>query len=444
MSSARTRSSSSDREPGRHRPGSAASLGRLPTLPLLILLGIVTGLALMAMANVVTEPNPLPERQSGDAAANVALVRSFYAAANAVLGTGDAAPLDALLAPGFVEHPATVGGGAGRANLVHELQALGSVFPGLRLVVDSAEATGTDEITTRIHVEGATAGVFLGLPLPATMAVWGPVEVWRIADGWVAERWAGESAPVRPELLWQASIGRRAANVEAGLTLNQITLPAGNREVLAGGVTTRVIAVEAGAVTLLPGHPHPVTTGSVVAASADVPVEVRNDAAATAVVLDLETGSGPVWDAIVPSVSAPFARLATPPTPRNPRTDVRVLVSLPATAMPAGAIVALGRLELAPGIALPFAATRQPVVLGVEAGLFSLEAAGGGTWTIGQNGLRWTLGAATLGDGDAAVLDAGTTTTWRAAGDAPVAVLVVALAPADGGVGTMAGGSRPP
>lgn len=114
--------------------------------------------------------------------------------------------------------------------------------------------------------------------------------------------------------------------------------------------------------------------------------------------------------------------MSSPPSP-----------SLPPAALPAGALVGLGRIELTPGTQVALGATRQPVVLGIETGLLDLATAGGTAWTTGPDGQRWTLAEAVLGGGDVAVLDGGTSGTWRVAGDAPVAAFVLSFAPVGGG-----------
>ena len=125
------------------------------------------------------------------AAANVDLVRHFYAAVAAVLATGDVALLDSSVSPDLIEHPARPGAASGRDGFVRALLALRATFPGLTLVVDDVRAAGEDQVLARVHTEGAESGVFLGRPVPASFGEWGPLEVWRIADGQLVERWGG-------------------------------------------------------------------------------------------------------------------------------------------------------------------------------------------------------------------------------------------------------------
>src|SRR4029453_18043725 len=125
----------------------------------------------------------------------VALVRRFYAAANAVLTTGDGFLLADTVAPDLVEQPARPGSATGRDGLVRALLSLRATFPGLTLVVDDLRAADGDQVLARVHAAGAGSGAFLGRPVPTSPARWGPLEVWRIADGRLAERW-GDPNPV--------------------------------------------------------------------------------------------------------------------------------------------------------------------------------------------------------------------------------------------------------
>src|SRR3954465_8477965 len=91
----------------------------------LCLCAFATGMTLVALAQEVTRPPiPLDDHPTGDAAANVDLVRRFYGAAEAVLATGEAAPLDAFVAPDLTEHPAQPGAASGRDGFVRALLAL--------------------------------------------------------------------------------------------------------------------------------------------------------------------------------------------------------------------------------------------------------------------------------------------------------------------------------
>src|SRR5262245_7062672 len=73
-----------------------------PALLLAILLGLGSGLALGIAGETMTAP-VTPAARGIDAAAD-ARVRGFYAAVNEVLDTGDAAALDEVVAPDFVDH----------------------------------------------------------------------------------------------------------------------------------------------------------------------------------------------------------------------------------------------------------------------------------------------------------------------------------------------------
>jgi predicted ester cyclase len=165
--------------------------------PLSILLAVATGAALSDAVAVIQAPLPAVV-QTQDAAA----VRAFYAAANAVLRTGDASALAAAVPADFVDHADLPGATPDRAGLGRYLAALHDAAPGAQLTVADLTAVG-DRALARVVVVGAEEGTFLGVPLAGPVPVWGQVDAFRVGGRRVRERWGeGEG------LLGLAALGR--------------------------------------------------------------------------------------------------------------------------------------------------------------------------------------------------------------------------------------------
>jgi predicted ester cyclase len=402
-----------------------------------------TGMTLVALAQEVTRPPiPLDDHPTGDAAANVDLVRRFYAAAEAVLATGEAAPLDAFVAPDLTEHPAQPGAASGRDGFVRALLALRATFPDLTLVVDEVRAAGEDEVLARVHAEGAGSGAFLGRPVPASAGQWGPVEVWRLEGGQIVERWSRLDPTVLLPL-GQASIsidalgpGRRRVTVTRLIVEPKATLPVDN------GQAIRVFAVDAGTLTVDVGGrfggtiavtrgsamPAVSRPGETIAAMVDDLVATAPEAHYTLA----NTGPTPVvalvivisnvldgeWPQNSAAAAASWTVAAMPealggslPSPAG--TSARVLAAGVEVEMPAQPILEIGWVFLAPGetLTLPFGG--GTLMAAVDSGSVDLAAAGGAP-------------AATLAAGECTVVPAGGGITWRA-GESSTVVLVLTV-----------------
>ena len=167
-------------------------------LPLVALLALLTGTALLTLGATMAEPRssrvvaPSMPPTSAPATA-VTTVHAFYAALNQTLRTANPAPLDALLAPGLVEHADRPGLPSGRDGLVRYLAALRQTYPTLHFEVDALLADG-DLVTVQVAARAP------GLPslrdgLPTPDVSWRGMDAFRVVEGQVTERWAGSDAP---------------------------------------------------------------------------------------------------------------------------------------------------------------------------------------------------------------------------------------------------------
>ena len=259
------------------------------SLPFIICVGLctlATGMTLIALAQEVSRPPVSGSGRSSEAAAaNVDLVRRFYTDVAAVLASGDADLLDARIAPDLTEHPARLGAATGGDGFVRALLALRATFPGLRLVVDDVRAAGKDQVLVRVHPEGAWAGVFLGRPVPASLAEWGPLEVWRIADGKLVERWGGfDTVDLVP--LGQVPLSIDALGPgDRRMTVTHMNVVPGAAMVVDNGQAVRVFAVDAGTLTVKVGRQFGATV--TVARGSATPTVARTDSAIAAATGDV-------------------------------------------------------------------------------------------------------------------------------------------------------------
>ena len=143
--------------------------------PLAALLAAATALALLRAAAVVSPLPPAPD----PSAATAAVVRRFYAAANAALA-GDARPLAAVLAPD-----------GEAAGLPERLAALRDAHPALRLLPEEVVADGEGAVAW-MRMAGEAAGAPLVAHSPDGDGRW--LDRFRVRDGRVAEVWGATAS----------------------------------------------------------------------------------------------------------------------------------------------------------------------------------------------------------------------------------------------------------
>jgi predicted ester cyclase len=189
-------------------------------LLLCLLLATATGLALLGIGLTLAAPTPRVAPSNG----SPLVLDAFVAALNDALRTGDDGPLRAATAPGFVDHGPMPGAETDLDGLMDSLHALRATYPGLRLSVEEQRVAG-DRIFARVAARGQRRPSFLGLTLPPEAAAWSTLELLRIEDGKIAERW-NDAGPVD---LYQPLTGR-PLEVHLGgrevVTLARLTLSA--------------------------------------------------------------------------------------------------------------------------------------------------------------------------------------------------------------------------
>jgi predicted ester cyclase len=202
---------------------------------------MVTALALVGAASLrETRVASPPETASRD------VVLQFYDAVNAALRTGDPAAIDVVVAPDFVEREPVPGTPPDRAGLGRYLTSLHAAYPGLQLTVEALTADG-DLAMARVATHGGERGAFLGIPLTSRLPLWGRVERFRIAEGWIVERWADADALSLLQPLQQAQVEGRSPQRQI-VSLARFTVAPGEGGRLPGlFIGHRLLVVEAGA-----------------------------------------------------------------------------------------------------------------------------------------------------------------------------------------------------
>ncbi|HEY7033899.1 MAG TPA: ester cyclase [Thermomicrobiales bacterium] len=402
-----------------------------PVLLLSCLLALATGLALLALGKLLVPSSPGATAPNPEAIADAATVRRLYTDVNDALATGKLAPLDAVLAPSFVDHAAAPGRPANRTGFEQELMALRTVFPALRLTVTDLVADG-DEVVARVQAEQATPAAFLDIPLPAGWPVWGGIDAFRLADGQIAERWGGDAPTASLDPFPPASL--TLPTDAPTLIVTRVTIAPGGVGAAPGIVEPTLYWVVSGAPTA--------TLDAVYAPRAEVTHGADRPAAGT---------PAPIAPgATVALVSGDLVRFEdTRYTLRNPGRDPAVVLAVTTVAKPlfggtgttgvttvvlgngggmalrpGPTVVAVGRATLAAGAGLPGHRVAGTELVTVESGTGALTIGGG---TVSANGT--TAETTTLGEGDAELVAAGTTEETRNAGKTPLTVVVVAISP---------------
>jgi steroid delta-isomerase-like uncharacterized protein len=106
-----------------------------------------------------------------------------------VWGRGDQAALEELFAPDFVDHGALPGQTPDREGHKQILAAFRSAFPDLSVTTEDIIAEG-DKVVSRWTARGTHQGELLGTAPTGNEVTFTGIDVLRIAEGKVVERWA--------------------------------------------------------------------------------------------------------------------------------------------------------------------------------------------------------------------------------------------------------------
>ena len=112
----------------------------------------------------------------------------FYETVNEAMRTGDVALLDAVLAPDAVDHNPTPGQEPGRDGIKKAFAEFRAAFPDMRMSVLDMVAE-EDKVACRIVTRMTHRGDFQGVRATGRQVTLSGIDILRIANGAVAERW---------------------------------------------------------------------------------------------------------------------------------------------------------------------------------------------------------------------------------------------------------------
>jgi steroid delta-isomerase-like uncharacterized protein len=119
--------------------------------------------------------------------ANKALIRRVF---EEIIPAGDQAAMRDVMAPDFLDHDPLPGQPAGAAGGEYVVSAMHTAHPDLRFTVDDLVAEA-DRVVIRWTLRGTNTGPMLGRPPNGQPVEFAAIVVFRIANGKIAERWAG-------------------------------------------------------------------------------------------------------------------------------------------------------------------------------------------------------------------------------------------------------------
>jgi predicted ester cyclase len=417
---------------------------RRPLLPLALVLAVATGLVLAELGLAVIPP-PVPDGTAGSAAANAAAVHRFYDAVNRALRTGDTAPLDALLAPDFVEHAAYPGQTGDRDGLARYLRVLRRAAPALAVTGDDLVAQG-DRVAARVRLDEAGSESVTSLP-PVTGRAWGTLDLFRLRAGRIAEHWGDDLGLAVAEPLLQVGVDVVPPAEKWG-EVGRLSFPPGGVDrqwtsgptvlfVEAGSLAVAYDPVSAGAASLVPaaaarravapGEAVALGEGDALGLASGSFFEARNGGTSPATVLVLWSGD-PAFPHHVGT--AQVAPDTAPGTPAPAATYATLAGGIGALFPEGRATVAIGRIALAPGAAVAGHRVASAEFVVVEAGRLALSVEGGqARLRTGPDDATRAASGGTAATGAGLAFDAGATVGIAPAGDQPLVALVIAVGP---------------
>jgi predicted ester cyclase len=411
---------------------------RRAIVPLALVLALLTGAVLAETRRVLGDPAVTGIDPRSTAAASA--VRRFYDGVNRALATGEDARLEGVLAEDFVDHAPRPGTTPDRAGFLRGLRSLRATAPALRLTVLDLVAE-RDRVAARVVVEGADGATFLGLPV-APGQLWGTDDVFRVESGAITERWGDPTAAAFFDPLLTVTVPI-AEPVQQALTLERWTYAPAAAEARETKLGFVVLLVEAGTLTVrvTPGGAMPVAGGKKGTAGGGqgapspgapeflgpgdgvvIPqggrIALRNDGTAPVEVLAVVAA---VPEALAPELArgAP-AGIAHTVLAGGPLADLLM----------GAATVAIGRAAFGPGEIFPAHRVEFAELVAVEAGSLAL-ADGGGAWVSAlPNALPRRSGEGPIPTTGGARVDPGVEVGYFVAGDAPLGIVLVTIAPA--------------
>ncbi|MFQ5859851.1 MAG: ester cyclase, partial [Anaerolineae bacterium] len=151
---------------------------RLVTAVVILLVTLILGACQPATPTPAPTPVPVTEE-------NKAVVRRLY---DELWNQGNLAIVDELVAADFVDHNPDPGQPPGPEGWKQSATVSRAGFPDLQVTIEDMVAEG-DRVTLRLKGSGTHTGEFAGIPPTGNQFSAGWVDVVRVEDGKIAERW---------------------------------------------------------------------------------------------------------------------------------------------------------------------------------------------------------------------------------------------------------------
>ncbi len=188
---------------------------------------------------------PAAEAHAAGTAADRAITRADSVVSRIyeeVFNTGKLGQIDTLIAAEYIDHnPIGPGGKSGIEGFKQTVKALRFAFPDLRFTVEEMIVDG-DKVVTRTTMQGTHKNSFMQVdPTDKQVTVTG-FDIYRIADGTVAERWGTldgltlmQQMEVVDPMAWQYTLLGALDQAERKPLINQMSKTAQKkRDVLRG------------------------------------------------------------------------------------------------------------------------------------------------------------------------------------------------------------------
>ena len=115
-----------------------------------------------------------------------ALVRRFF---DEAINKANFESAEKLLAADYVEHPQLPVASTGFSGFKEFVEMLSIAFPDLHVTIEDMVAEG-DKVVVRLSISGTHKSTFLGsIPPTGKHVTWRGIDIIRIADGRIVERW---------------------------------------------------------------------------------------------------------------------------------------------------------------------------------------------------------------------------------------------------------------
>jgi predicted SnoaL-like aldol condensation-catalyzing enzyme len=415
----------------------------------------------LVAATVFFQPAPVAGSSTASAT-SAQVVRQFYAVVNGAIATGDVSDMERIVAPHFLEQDPLPGVRPGREGLADFLRALHQFDPEMRLVVDAVVADDTQVVARVVQVRSDDGLGSLGDAMVSELALWGPVEIFRVAGGKIVERWSHTDQLILPQSLADVALDLPAPAPRV-VTIERFVLAPGIRwhSRIAG---PRLVHLEDGALQVAVSASGPV--GATTTGGSGTTAGTSRVAAAPPVATLVPGGSWLVparADVTLTNIREGMAHLvvvtfAVPQVPGGPASSTELLLPDRAGETLAGGLATdvgvgpaslrLERLTLAHNAQLTLASTDGPMLIAIDAGRLDVAAwgnGGGRVWVRrGRDGMSAAVDEATIAEGDGLLLHPGALIHVRNAGDKSAAMLILMLRPVPASTHVVADGEDVP